>query len=197
MTDIRMIVAWGSGTELTADWCSNTLFFSEDNVGTEPDYQQLATDLVAIYRGRSWTAGARIEVRAYNMADPTPRPEKAFAFSAQTGTLPASPPQNALCLSYYSERNLPRRRGRIYLGPFNNVSRRPTSTQMQECITHGEALAGLGGLNVDWSVYSPTTAAAGGDPTHSISDIWVDDSWDVVRSRKLLQTMRQTAEVNE
>lgn len=197
MTDIRMLVSWGQGSSLTRDWFSNTLYFSEDNVGTEPDYQDLANDLVAVYQARSFTSGCKIEVRAYNLADAKPRPEKAYATVTKTGALPQSPAQVALCLSYYSERNLPRQRGRIYTGPYDALTPRPSTAQMNELITFGQALAGIGGLNVDWSVYSPTKASLGEDPTMSISDIWVDNSWDVIRSRKLRQTARTTAEVNE
>ena len=66
---------------------------------------------------------------------------------------------------------------------------------MQEVIGLGQNLAGIGGLNVDWSVWSPTTAAAGGDGSRTITNIWVDNSWDIVRSRKEPSTTRLTDSV--
>lgn len=196
MTDVRMIVSWGQGTAPTEDWFSNTLYFAVDEVGS-PDYQQLATDLAAVYRSMGFTLGSRIEVRAYNLADQKPRPEKAFAFSASSGSRPQGVPQVALCLSYYSERNLPRRRGRIYTGPYSTATPRPDTAVMNDTLALAGKLAGIGGLNVDWSVYSPTTAAQGGDGTMSISTAWVDNSWDVIRRRKLDGTARVSVNVNE
>lgn len=197
MTDIRMLVSWGAGVKQTKDWMSNTLYFSEDNVGTEPDYAALATDVLAVYQAFPGTSGSRIEVRAYNLADATPRPEKAFVSAQKSGARPTGPPQIALCLSYYADRNLPRQRGRVYLGPFSTSAPRPDAVQMQNVLTMATGFADVGGANVDWSVYSPTTAASGGDGTMSITDAWVDDSWDVIRSRKLDPTGRIAVEVNE
>lgn len=198
MTDVRMIVAWGPGADLTKDWFSNTLYFAVDLPPTDPvDYQSLADDLRDIYAAQSFTVGSKIEVRAYNMGDDKPRPEKAYSSVVRAGGQPSGPHQVALCLSYYSERNLPRQRGRIYLGPFAGPVDRPDSSYMTSLLDMAESLGGLGGINVDWSVYSPTTAEAGGDPTMSISDAWVDNSWDIVRSRKQDATTRQTRHIGE
>lgn len=196
MTDIRMLVSWGAANGEERDRYSNTLYFAHADPG-EPDYQDLANDLRDIYAGQSWTAGTMLEVRAYNMADAKPRPERAFS-SVQVGNTPKDGPgQVALCLSYYSERNLPRQRGRIYTGPYTNPALRPTSTHQAALLTFAQALGDLGGVNVDWSVYSPTKATAGQDPTMSISDVWVDNSWDVQRRRKLDATNRVTATISE
>nr|CRY96676.1 hypothetical protein [uncultured prokaryote] len=197
MADIRFIVSWGPGQEIDKNWFSNTLYFAVDGFGADADVQGLADDLLAVYQQRSFTAGSSIEVRGYDMADPKPRPELGFARSTGTGIgLPTGPGQVALCLSYYSERNLPRQRGRIYCGPFSNPEIRPTSQTINSLITFGQALAGLGGLNVDWSVYSPTKASLAQDPTMTISNIWVDNSWDIIRSRKLDGTTRTSAEIS-
>lgn len=198
MADVRMLVSWGTGAKPTEDWFSNTLYFSVDGgVGQGPDYQALANDLVAIYGQRTWCNGCRIEVRAYDLADAKPRPERAFATTSRPFAFPDGTPQVALALSYYSGRNLPRNRGRIYTGPYATPARRPTQAHRDDLIAFAQALAGLGGLNVDWSVYSPTTAAGGGDGTKSISTAWVDDSWDIIRRRKILATSRSTVDVNE
>lgn len=190
MTDVRMLVSWGPPAGAERDRFSNTLFFAVDGAGAPPDYEDLAQDLLVIYQNRSWCAGCKIEVRAYNMADAKPRPERAFKTSTMTGSYPNGPGQVALCLSYYSQRNLPRQRGRIYCGPFGQPSLRPSSPEIALLMTHAQDLAGLGGLNVDWSVYSPTKAALGEDPTMTISNYWVDNSWDIQRRRKLEATSR-------
>jgi hypothetical protein len=38
----------------------------------------------------------------------------------------------------------------------------------------------LGGTNVDWIVWSTVLSSAA-----KVTDWWVDDSWDIIRSRKL------------
>lgn len=195
MADLRFLVSWGPTYNEIADWMSNTLYFAVDPVDPTIDYQALADDLRDIYQARSWTAGCKIEVRAYNMGDDKPRPERAFSTVTKTGTQPDGPHQVALCLSYYAERNLPQQRGRIYCGPFAKPGIQPTTVWMQELIDFAGLLAGLGGLNVDWSVYSPTRANLGQDPTSSITNVWVDNSWDIQRRRKLPASSRQTAEV--
>lgn len=197
MADVRMLVSWGLTSAPPTDRYSNTLYFSVDGgVGQDPDYQALANDLRDVYAAQSWTAGQKIEVRAYKMSDPKPRPEKAYATVTRTGSIPGGPPQVALCLSYYSERNLPRQRGRIYTGPYGStLGRTPEDTQRNALITFAGQLAGIGGLNVDWSVWSPTTAESGGDGSRTITNVWVDNSWDIVRSRKLAATNRITGTV--
>lgn len=192
MTDIRMLVSWGAADAPPTDRYSNTLYFAHQDPG-DPNYQTLANDLRDIYAARSWIQGCVIEVRAYNMADAKPRPERAFAKVTKAGTLGACARQVAICLSYYSDRNLPQQRGRIYTGPWPQSAALVPTAAMTDVMALGAALAGLGGINVDWSVYSPTRATQGDDPTMTISNYWCDNSWDVVRSRKLKATTRQTA----
>jgi hypothetical protein len=146
---------------------------------------------------RTFCAGQVVEVRAYNMADSKPRPERAFSKGTAPGNVPGAAAQVALCLSYFSQRNLPRQRGRIYTGPWPSPTAYATPTQTAELITLANALAALGGINVDWSVWSPTKAALGQDASMSISEAWVDNSWDVMRSRKLESTARVKVVLNE
>lgn len=190
-----MLVSWGETAAEVKDWMSNTLYFSVDIA--DPAYDDLAAAVLAAYVGAGWTTGQKIEVRAYNMADAKPRPERAYKTQTKAGIIPDGPHQVALCLSYYSERNLPRRRGRIYIGPWSGPTTRPSTTAMASLITFGQALANVGGANVDWSVWSTMDASEGKDASHSISNIWVDNSWDVQRRRQLEGTARQTAVINE
>ena len=197
MADIRMLVSWGAVTAKPEDRYSNTLYFAVDGLPSDEQIQDLADDLRDIYLARSFCAGCRVEVRAYNMADAKPRPERGFAFGTAALTAKDGPGQVALCLSYYSERNLPRNRGRIYCGPYPTPGVRPQATHQDELSTHAQALSGLGGVNVDWSVWSPTTAAEGGDGSKSISNYWIDNSWDIQRRRKIDGTSRVTGTVPE
>lgn len=192
MALVRMLCSWGPPSAEVRDRKSNTLYFNVSGSVDDPDYQKLADDLRDIYAARGWTTGNKIEVRAYDMGDAKPRPERAYSTVTRTGSPTTGVQQCALCLSYYADRNLPRTRGRIYTGYGPNQSTDfASSVLMSDLISFGQALAGLGGLNVDWSVYSPTNNA------HTrITNIWVDNSWDIVRSRKLRGTARSTATVN-
>lgn len=170
-----------------ADAIDNTLYFNVSGSVEAPDYQALANDLLNIWIAKPWAAGRFIDIRAYNMDDAKPRPVKARATATVTGTAPSGPRQVALALSYFADRNLPRQRGRIFLGPWTTNAPNAGSTQIAQVMTLPPALAGLGGLNVDWSLWSPTTQ------THTrITNAWCDDSWDIIRSRKLPPTTPRT-----
>jgi hypothetical protein len=63
-------------------------------------------------------------VTVYAEADPTPRPERlvaTFQLPAAEGTQDL-PPSAAVVVSYYSTRNQPRLRGRLYIGPCNMIA---------------------------------------------------------------------------
>lgn len=158
----------------------NTLYFNVSFDGGDPvDYESLGDDLMDIWSG-AWAPGRRIDIRGYDMADPEPRPQKYQRTVDQPGTNPAGPHQVALCLSYFADRNIAGRRGRIYLGPWSAPGVNATATNTDKVINLAGSLAGLGGLNVDWSIYSPTKNEA-----YRINQAWCDDSWDIIRSRKL------------
>lgn len=160
----------------------NTLYFNVSNLGPGdgPDFQELGDDLFTIWQGRTWASGLLLEIRGYNMDDPEPREPKYTKRAQVAGTFKNGPRQVALCLSYYADRNLPRHRGRIYLGPWDTTDLWATSAQVNAVMALPQLLADLGGVNVDWSLWSPTTQ------THTrIDHAWCDNSWDIIRSRKL------------
>lgn len=189
---VRMIVSCKpNATSDGKDAFVNTLYFNVSGSVDPPNYQQLVNDLWAAWSLCSWSKGRWIDIRAYNMDDPKPRPVKARTTIQVSGTAPTGPRQVALCLSYYADRNLPRQRGRIFCGPWTADAQFPAASQTAELITLANALAGLGGLNVDWSLYSPTNGT-----NTRINHGWVDNSWDIIRSRKTLATIRTTYDIN-
>jgi len=188
-----MLVSWHRAAAPAEDTFTNTLYFNVSPVTPiDPTgYQALVDDLAAIYAARTFTNGRDIEVRAYDMDDAMPRPEKAYKKIAGTGSAPQGPGQVALCLSYYADRNLPSQRGRIYIGPWETPALMPTTPQLTSLQTLANALAGLGGANVDWSLFSPKKQ------THTrLTNWWVDDSWDILRSRKLDAVGRISGTIN-
>lgn len=190
----RFLVQILGPTEKAEDVITNTLYFNIGIDGNPVDWDQLATDIAAVWRTTlpNNCAGRDVIVTAYDMADAKPRPQKAKKINASTGgTMPNTPAQVSLCLSYYVDRNLPRFRGRIYVGPWPSTAARPTDPQMTTLQNLANALGGIGGLNVDWSLYSPTR-----DAHERINHWWVDDSWDIIRSRKLASTKRIAGSLN-
>lgn len=101
----------------------------------------------------------------------------------------------AICLSYFSDRNVARRRGRLYI-PAWFLQVATTSQRPPQGIAAMAALVdlftGLGGVDVDWSVFSRVEKGA-----HAVSDWWYDDEWDVMRSRGLRGTTRTSGQTSE
>lgn len=105
----------------------------------------------------------------------------------KTSTLPR---ELALCFSIYAGRNVPRYRGRIYvpmpiLGGSLNV--RPTSAQKTDCAAFGKALGSALPGGTSLVVFSRKDQTA-----RPATNYWVDDEWDVVRSRGLRGVTRDT-----
>lgn len=190
----RALVSWKRTTDIPRDAFTNTLYFNATGITPiDPvDLQEIAQDIAQVYSDANIFQGVRINVRMYDMADQTPRPILAEANVDRAGTYWTGDPEVALCLSYYGERNLPRSRGRIYLGGFNaaSITSRPAPAIMNAVLNLGKGLAEIGGENVSWRVYSPTN-----NTDEHIRHIWVNDEWDVVRSRGLRESTRVTADV--
>jgi hypothetical protein len=197
MSKVRVQVMTHRLNELPRDWCVNTVYFDDFNVdptgGT--NWQTFATDVRDAFRARAGTPpDYGVECKVYNMADAQPRPIKAsapFAFSTNTGAV-GQAREVALCLSYFSERNLPRFRGRLFIGPWSTSPERPYPSQQATLVTLAGALANIGGPDVDWGLWSPTRAAFS-----KITAGWVDDEWDTVRSRGMRATGRQVFATSE
>lgn len=192
MPRYRALVMGRNTTADDEDVVSNTLYFDDHGIGT--DAQNLAGDLADIYaaNGVFMKGCDEVEVRFYDMGEPVPREIQGQATRAKTLAI-SGPREVALCLSFYSQRNVPRNRGRIYLGPSTNGTERPSDAVMTAAITLAHSFADLGGTDVDWCVFSPTTLTAGGtlnDAFKPVSHVWVDDEWDTQRSRGLRATKR-------
>jgi hypothetical protein len=172
----------------------NVPHFSTDS---PPNFEEMATDiaeLFATYR-RLPNTWDRVNCRLYDVAAAEPRPILAEATHTATGQQEASGPgEVAVCLSFYSERNLPRSRGRLYIGPWERTMMAPNvSTDGKNWLaTLAQGLADIGGTGTDWAVYSPTDGAA-----KSVTNWWVDDEWDTIRSRGIKSTSRSSGTVGE
>lgn len=185
----RLQVAAGGDTAFVRDKVLITPHFNDSGVGTDP--QGLCDDLAVAMAAYYNAAQRQIEVTAYDAQGTPPVDPQGYAIR-NTGLFPAAgtPREIAICLSYYSGRNAPRSRGRLYvpyfaIGASGTLAGRPTATHRTKISELVPILTGLGGPDVDWCVYSRIL----NDPK-PVTNWWVDDEWDTVRSRGLRPTTR-------
>ncbi len=126
---------------------------------------------------------------AYKLGDSVPRAP--FRTNHNLGAIPQSAPipsEVALCASFYSTRNLPRRRGRIYVGPFStgvmeadsgNGMARPKALIITALTTSMKRMQSQAvALNLRWCVLSQRDAVL-----RDVTDGWVDNAFDTQRRR--------------
>jgi hypothetical protein len=197
MSKIRVQVITRRATHLAVDHIVNSVYFDDFNIdptaGT--NWQNFADQVRDNFVNRSTLpAGYGVETKVYDMADAKPRPVKAQANWVQTsnGVSAIAPREVALCLSYFSERNIPRFRGRLYIGPFHEVAERPQANIIASVKDVAVRMQSVGGADVDWGLWSTTRNAFS-----KITAGWVDNEWDTVRSRGLQPTTRDTYTTNE
>lgn len=178
----------------------NTFFLDTDldTVLVDADGAGLLRDAVDLWRSADLplsNQAAWISGKAYNMSDAEPRePVGEVSWLASMATRPAAGPRDvALCLSYFADRNLPRNRGRMYIGPLpsQNLTMRPDSTLRGALATLAEGISGLGGPNVQWVQYSTVL-----NRYANVTDYWIDDEWDTQRRRGLVASTRTAGTVS-
>ena len=190
----RLQCAFGADSPQPRDRIVITPHFDDSGVTTDP--QGLCDDLAAALN--TWSNNSRqVEVTAYD-AQGTPPVFPQGTAIVNAGAFPESscPRELALCLSYFSENNVPRRRGRLYASPavlgMGTQAVRPIQASMEKIGDLAAILQELGGADVDWVVYSRVD-----DQARPVTDWWVDNEWDVMRSRGLLSTARHTGTTSE
>lgn len=184
----RMQCQIAADTTLPRDYCVITPHFEDTGLGSDP--QGLCEDLAAGLSA-AWPS-REIRVTSYDAQGTPPVFPNGTAVENEGDSPAASAPRElAVCLSFYADRNLPRQRGRLYIPHFlynstYSATGRPSSgerTAIADDLV--ELFADLGGVDVDWVVYSRTD-----DEARKVSNWWIDDEWDVQRSRGLRATER-------
>lgn len=186
MTDFRVSMSFPSDGSLPKDAFSVNPHFN----GTDP--QGLAQALAHNLTLWNPTATIPVNIKVYDQGQPPP------SFPIATAANPGSPPLSgcprevALCLSYYSTYNRPRFRGRLYLPATwftTNPEVKPTQGIMDQALQFGaEVLRKSLPSGTVWTVYSHVEKKSQG----AVSDAWVDNEWDTVRSRGLKADARST-----
>lgn len=158
------------------------------------DPQVLVNGLKANLLANANVTGTGIfTIKAYDAAKAPPSYPVATA-SAGTGFKTSTLCRElALCLSYYAAFNRPRFRGRLYIPlPMiaGAVNVKPTSTQITDTLAWGATLGKNLPTGCSWVVWSRVDKRAA-----VVTNTWVDDEWDVQRSRGLRAATRQTGTV--
>lgn len=190
MPNYRVSVANGSSTALPKDLFVNTLYFQRDTAFTDSEWATFLTAINGAFASVAGMAYPSRHIKAYNMADATPRPVLASRdATGLDGT--AGPTEVALCLSYFSGRNLPSSRGRIYIGPWDVsviLGPHPAGGVITSLINLGVALDTAASVSsCVWVVHSVKD-----NDYLPITNLWVDNAWDTQRRRGLASTSRTT-----
>lgn len=185
-----------------ADVAMNVLHF---NSGT--DYAALANWLLLGFTGQIVQPDPnfdvyikrKIEIKVYDIADPKPRPERAFVSHTPPtwGQDALGPRLLACCLSFYASRNLPRIRGRIYVGPFLGVDtahEEIPGDRLASVMALGQYLhKGVSGWqHITRSNTEANEVGGGGEALaeQKVTNYWADSNWDVMHSRELRTATR-------
>jgi len=159
------------------------------------DVQQLCEDMVTGLK--TITPGTEeIRVKGYDAQGTVPvYPEGDAVVNKGIARATSRPRELAVCLSFYGGRNVKRQRGRLYLpcDPFgvNATGIRP-SMPIPKIPLLVDLFTGLGGVDVDWCVYSRVL-----DRAFPVTNWWYDDEFDVMRSRGMKSTSRVTGTTTE
>lgn len=198
--------------DLPRDHIVNVVFFRDDGdsdgpleslgflPSVAPDYNATAQDW-ATQLDAYWTAhappfvdGGATQVRLYDMHAAKPRPVLGeYTVPATQARAPSGMGNRdvALCLSFFGTRNLPRQRGRIFLGPILGThagSLTPSSSDTSAILALAPVFHGFQvnvpdpGTNtdVDWVVHS-----VAGNASWKVTNGWCDNEWDTQRRRGL------------
>jgi len=190
----------------TTVWCDSLL--PRDGIQINPvvnttagvtDSEALVNDWIVAFKGYSPLAATnQITVKAYDVSRPKPN-YPLFERTDNPGLVNAAPSvrEVALCLSFYAGNNVPRRRGRLYV-PMCLVTAtstypvRPSQTIIDKVAALVPILTALGGVDVDWSVWSGVDGTA-----RAVTDWWIDNEWDIQRRRGLRGTARTLGTTTE
>jgi len=189
----RLQCTWQYDTAAPRDRVTITPHF--ETLNPAPDIQQLCEDLLAGLQGIKNHTG-EVQVRGYDAQGSKPvYPQGSAIVNAGLPQSVNNPREIAVCLSFYGERNVKRQRGRLYMPLYflslssNTIRPVPPIPEMQAV---AELFQGLGGVDVDWVVYSRLL-----DRAFPVTDWWYDNEWDIMRSRGGKGTTRVTGTTSE
>jgi hypothetical protein len=146
-------------------------------------------------------AGASLRVYDLGETDPrtphVPDPSNLWWQSWRLTGGTALPNEVAVCVSYYTDKNAPRKRGRFYLGALNTKALGGTTGAPADQTVKSELRQVLAGNaftlasqlthpGLEWVLLSPKLGGSSGPVQHG----WVDNSFDTIRKRGMKTTAR-------
>lgn len=184
MSVVKVQASFACDSALPRDRCVITPHYFSD------DPQALVDKLLLNLKAITLVGAAvDLSLKAYDVAGPPPHYPVGTATQTGSSVTSPGPREVSLCLSYYAGFNRKRYRGRLYIpnafvgGP---IGLRPTSGQRAGAMAFGNALGKSLPSGSQWVVWSTV------DNTHRpVTNYWVDDEWDTVRSRGLRSTTRE------
>jgi len=202
MADMRLQVTLKTADAVPENYITNSWAFTgADAFGEDAGVKTAITAFYnswLTYMSPSITQNGHF-LKYYDQTAPAPNypyNETTFNLSGvPAGT--ALPSELAVCLSFQGARaaGFPqaRRRGRVYLGPFDTgatTADRPATALLtalgSAAATFGAAIDALSG-DIQWAVWS------GSDQLSvPITDGWIDNAWDIQRRRGVVYTSRTT-----
>ena len=136
---------------------------------------------------KSWLGSqvGSIDIVLYDLGQTPPREPHPYGPISFTPTSAASfPSEVSIALSFYADRNLPRQRGRVHIGPLKvTVADQPDGIVRPKELLRtdlAEAASNLASItsSVRWGVLSQADGVI-----LQVTDGWIDDSFDTIRSR--------------
>lgn len=193
----RLQTAIGADSPDTRDRFVITPHVNDTDLTTSPE--ELAEDWADTLLGWMDNSNREVRVTVYDAQGSQPVFPQADV-TRNPGAFPSSgcPREIAVCLSFFSERNLPRQRGRLYIpmalltSSQSFATVRPGTALQEKVGNLATGLANLGGTEVDWSVYSRVD-----DEARPVTNWYVDNEWDTMRSRGLRPTERTVGTTSE
>src|SRR5213595_595359 len=182
MAVYRAQISFPADSALPRDEMSITPHYTGDNPGG------LANALKANLVAFPAVATKPFKIKVYDALLAPPSYPLATAEQAGTPNQSGVPREVCLCLSFFSTFNRPSWRGRLYLPHFlfgDAMGIRPTPAQTAAALAFHEVLAAGIPQGHAWVVFSRKHRE-----THSVTNVWVDDEWDIQRSRGLKGTTR-------
>lgn len=181
------IVGQPLGTDPGRDFITNVLHYAAPTttpaaIGDALKTAFSANTLPYYYFKNIW-------VKVYDKANPLHSPPVYTTQYSGSGTQTFGPRQVAVCVSFYSGLNIRGQRGRIYIGPWIDAQMHDhvASTQLDALQTLAGALRHPGGADVIHQIWHPKTAS-----WSNVSNYFVNDRWDTMRSRLGKETTRRT-----
>lgn len=197
MTTFKIVLSTWLDTTDASDALQITPTFDTGITAGNPE--TLCNDLLTAWE--AWLAvnvrGTQIRATAYDVRGAKPNYPK-FMVTRNADTAKPAPNNRelALCLSFFNENNRPRNRGRLYI-PVCFTGQNANGAVADGQLTQKVAdlvpiFTGLGGIDVDWGVWSTVDSQF-----RKATDWFVDNSWDTQRRRGKRATARVKGTTSE